>query len=51
MEKLQGLSGGGSLGLTNGGGTTRPNDDASDWSKRVNKSSLEEDTEHSYRCM
>ena len=33
MEILQGLSGSGSLGLTNGGATTRPNGNASDCSK------------------
>ena len=51
MEVFQGLNGGGTLGQTNGSTHTRPNDNVSDCSKRVSKSSLEEDTEQSDRCM
>ena len=39
-EVLQGLSSGGTLGPTDGGAFTRPNDDIVDCSKRVNDSSL-----------
>ena len=35
-EVLQGLSSGGTLGPTDGGAFTRPNDDIVDCSKRVN---------------